>query len=222
MNNQKVCFILCVNDALYEEECISYLNRLELPQGFQREIIPIKGAVSMTSGYNQAMNQSDAKYKIYLHQDVFIVNPQFINEIVKLFENPKIGMIGMVGNLEIEKTSVMWYGERVGMLHSNSVYFADSYLFGKIEGAYQEVQAIDGLLMATQYDIPWRDDLFHKWDFYDISQSMEFRKRGYQVVVPHTKKPWCIHDDGILNLSNYYKEREIFMKEYNLEWKERT
>ena len=23
-----------------------------------------------------------------------------------------------------------------------------------------EVEAIDGLLMATQYDIPWRDDLF--------------------------------------------------------------
>lgn len=212
---------MCVNNDLYKDECVSYIERLELPLGFIKEILPVKDAVSMTSGYNQAMKQSDAKYKVYLHQDVFIIYPQFIKDIVKMFENPKIGMIGMVGNLEIEKTSVMWYGERVGMLHSNSVYFADSYLFGKIEGAYQEVQAIDGLLMATQYDIPWRDDLFHGWDFYDISHSMEFRKRGYQVVVPNTEKPWCIHDDGILNLNNYYKEREIFIKEYNLEWKGR-
>lgn len=217
LNSHKIAFIMCTNNKLYRDECISYIDRLELPSGFIREIFPIEGAVSMVSGYNQAMNQSDAKYKVYLHQDVFILYPQFIKDIVKLFENPKIGMIGMVGNLEIERTAVMWYGDRVGMLHSNSVYFADSYLFGKVEEPYRKVQAIDGLLMATQYDILWREDLFRKWDFYDISQSMEFRKRGYQVVVPYTEKPWCIHDDGILNLNSYYGEREIFLKEYGLD-----
>ena len=168
----------------------------------------------MVSGYNQAMNQSDAKYKVYLHQDVFILYPQFIKDIVKLFENPTIGMIGMVGNLEIERTAVMWYGDRVGMLHSNSVYFADSYLFGKVEEPYREVQAIDGLLMATQYDILWREDLFHKWDFYDISQSMEFIRRGYQVVVPNQTQAWCIHDNGFYNLKNYFRNRKKFKKEY--------
>lgn len=214
MNEQKICFIICVNDDLYERECVSYLERLNLPEGFEREILRIKGASSMTSGYNQAMNQSDAKYKVYLHQDVFIIHQNFIEEVIKLFENPQIGMIGMVGNLEIEQTAVMWYGARVGMIHSNSVYIADSYLFGEVEGEYQEVQAVDGLLMATQYDVPWRADLFQGWDFYDISQSMEFRRRGYQVIVPHTERPWCIHDDGILNLDHYYQERNIFLKEY--------
>lgn len=214
MNAKKICFIMCSNQELYEKECISYLERLNLPDGFEREVISVKGAVSMTSGYNQAMKQTDAKYKVYLHQDVFVVYRDCICEIIKLFQNPKIGMIGMVGALEIEKTAVMWYGERVGMVHSNSVGFADSYLFGKVDGEYQEVQAIDGLLMATQYDLPWREDLFQGWDFYDISQSMEFRRQGYQVVVPQTEVPWCIHDDGILNLSSYYQEREIFIKEY--------
>ncbi|MCI9082449.1 MAG: hypothetical protein HFI70_09120 [Lachnospiraceae bacterium] len=33
-------------------------------------------------------------------------------------------------------------------------------------------------------------------------------------VVPHTDKPWCIHDDGILDMSDYYAQREIFLKEY--------
>ena len=31
-----------------------------------------------------------------------------------------------------------------------------------------EVEGVDGLLMATQYDIPWREDLFDGWDFYDL------------------------------------------------------
>ena len=55
MDNQKICFIMCVNHELYAKECIHYLEQLELPEGFQREILTIKGAESMASGYNQAM-----------------------------------------------------------------------------------------------------------------------------------------------------------------------
>jgi len=87
---------------------------------------------------------------------------------------------------------------------------------GEVQGDYQSVEAIDGLLMATQYDIPWREDVFQKWDFYDVSQSFEFRKRGYEVIVPKMEKPWCIHDDGVMNLENYYEERKKFLREY--EW----
>ncbi len=210
----KIAFIMCTNDGLYEQECISYIERLKLPLGFTREILTIRGAASMTVGYNQAMKESQAKYKVYLHQDVFIVHLDFVEKILELFREPEIGMVGMVGNLEIDKRAALWQGNRVGMLHSNSVYFADSYLFGKIEGRYQEVQAVDGLLMATQYDVPWREDIFKKWDFYDVSQCMEFRRRGYRIVVPHMEYPWCIHDDGILNLDNYYGERDIFINEY--------
>ena len=55
MNNEKVCFIMCVNDEIYEKECVYYLEQLKLPPGFNREILRIKGAESMESGYNQAM-----------------------------------------------------------------------------------------------------------------------------------------------------------------------
>lgn len=41
-----------------------------------------------------------------------------------------------------------------------------------------DVTAIDGMFMATQYDISWREDLFDGWDFYDISQSCEFTRGG--------------------------------------------
>lgn len=214
MNENKICFILCSNHELYENECLYYIKRLHIPDGFEIDTKIVKGAVSMTSGYNQAMKESDAKYKVYLHQDVFIVNQNFIPDILTLFRQKEIGMIGMVGNTEVSESAVMWYGKRVGMLHSNSVYFADSYLFGEVKEAYQPVEAVDGLLMATQYDIPWREDLFSGWDFYDMSQSFEFRKRGYSVVVPKTEKPWCVHDDGILNLGKYYQQRKIFLKEY--------
>lgn len=214
MDGHKIAFIICVNDGLYERECVSYIERLKLPEGFVRDMVLVKEAVSITSGYNGAMQESDAKYKVYLHQDVFIVYPNFIKEIIKIFENPEIGMIGMVGAPSLGETAVMWHEERVGKLYTNPITIAQEAVCGEVEGSYRQVEVVDGFLMATQYDVPWREDIFKKWDFYDVSQSLEFQKRGYQVVVPNMERAWCIHDDGILNLSNYYGEREIFLKEY--------
>ena len=77
-----------------------------------------------------------------------------------------------------------------------------------------DVEAVDGLLMVTKEDLPWREDLFDGWDFYDVSQSFEFRKKGYRVVVPEQKKPWCAHDDGTMNLWSYDGYRKIFLTEY--------
>lgn len=82
------------------------------------------------------------------------------------------------------------------------------------EKPYTSVQAIDGFLMATQTDILWREDTFTEWDFYDVSQSYEFRRAGYQVVVPYMERPWCMHDCGAINLENHYSWRDVFVQEY--------
>lgn len=214
MNDQKICFIMCSNHTLYEQECLYYIHRLKIPDNYEIETVIIHAAESMTSGYNEAMKKTDAKYKVYLHQDVFIVYQDFITAILRIFQDSEIGMIGMVGSMNFDQYAVMWKGKRVGMLHSNSIFLADSYLFGKIEDEYAEVDAIDGLIMVTQYDLPWRSDIFKKWDFYDASQSREFILKGYKIVVPHTDFPWCIHDDGILNMRNYYNERQLYLQNY--------
>ena len=84
------------------------------------------------------------------------------------------------------------------------------------EGAYIDVEAADGLLLATQYDIQWRDDLFGGWHFYDTSQCLEFARRGYQVVVPNQEQDfWCIHCPREKPLAPEYKEwQKNFLKEY--------
>lgn len=46
------------------------------------------------------------------------------------------------------------------------------------------------------------------------SQSEEFLKAGYKIVVPYMDKPWCIHDEGFLNLDRYEEFRKIFLEEY--------
>lgn len=218
MDAKKICFIMCVNDEQYCQEAVYYINQLKIPEGYTIDVLSVQEAACMTAGYNEAMQASDAKYKVYMHQDVLIVEKDFLYHLLEIFENPKVGMFGMVGVLELPEHGVMWFGRpenRIGALYTSNIYLAGEAEVAEVQDDYQEVQAIDGLLMATQYDIPWREDVFRKWDFYDASQSFEFRKKGYQVVVPKMEKPWCIHDDGFMNLKNYYDERKKFLKEYH-------
>ncbi len=199
------------------EECKLYISELIIPDGYEVELIGITGAKSMTAGCNEGMQKSDAKYKVYMHQDVFITNKHFLSDLLTLFhKDAQIGMIGTVGTPFMAKNGTMWSGVRFGGLYKLHEYVEKGTvkLFHPFETGYMEVEAVDGLLMATQYDIPWREDLFQKWDFYDVSQSFEFLKAGYKVVVPGQKEQWCIHDCGAINLEKYDGEREIFLANY--------
>ena len=215
MDKRKICFICCANDMMYEEECCCYLEHLNVPDGITVEVKMVHGAASMASGYNQAMRESDAKYKVYLHQDVFLLNKDFIQDILQMFSDERVGMIGVVGGDALPENGIIYSAWNCGRLKTN-----DSYAAFEIMGKVHEdkdgliVEAVDGCLIATQYDLAWREDLFTGWDFYDVSQAIEFRKKGYFVKLPTQKGCWCFHDDGYQNLQNYNQGREIFVREY--------
>lgn len=216
MNDKKFCFIICSNDRLYAQECLYYINQLHIPKDYEIDALTIEDAHSMTAGYNEGMRYSDAKYKVYLHQDVFIVNRNFLQDCLDIFQkDEKIGMIGNVGAEKLPASGIMWDVDRFGKVYEQhnyeTVLLSNDIQTGK---EYMEVEAIDGFLMVTQYDIPWREDLFDGWDFYDCSQSMEFIRQGYKVVVPCMGEPWCVHDCGFVNLENYEKSRKKFVVEY--------
>lgn len=222
MNDKMFCFIICSNNALYTQECLYYINQLNVPEGYEIDVLTVEGARSMTAGYNEGMHHSDAKYKAYLHQDVFIINRDFIQDCLNLFrQDEKIGMIGNIGARKLHESGVMWNGERCGKLYEQHIW--ESVLYSgeeEVEKNFSEVEVIDGFLMVTQYDIEWREDLFDKWDFYDCSQSMEFIRHGYKVAVPYMDEPWCVHDCGLCSIENYEGERRKFIKEYQVNDKE--
>ena len=97
MDQNKVAFISCVNDEDMYSECLLYLKSLYIPDGMSIEYIPVRNAASMCAGYNEGARASDAKYKIYLHQDVLVVNKNIIADLLSIFEDPTIGLVGMIG-----------------------------------------------------------------------------------------------------------------------------
>ena len=218
MDSMKIAFITCVNDDEKYGECLLYLRHLSLPDGFGAEYIAVRDAPSMASGYNDAMKKSDAKYKVYLHQDTLVVNKNFPRDMLKIFRDASIGLIGMVGCRALPKSGIWWDGMRCygRVLHAcEPESVVDSEMM-EPEGDYMEVEAADGLLLAAQYDVPWREDLFGGWHFYDASECMEFRRRGYKTVVPNQSEDfWCVHSPVEKPLAPEYRDwQKVFLKEY--------
>ncbi|MCI8821159.1 MAG: hypothetical protein HFI15_01370 [Lachnospiraceae bacterium] len=214
IKKDQIAFITCVSDEEEYAECRYYLNRLRIPDGYETDIISVREAPSMAAGYNAGMKSSPAKYKVYLHQDVFIKNQNFISDMLQVFHrDAQIGVLGMIGkrNREMQGISLMKWD--TGKVIDNSAGLW-SFSIPSKEDNYAEVLTVDGLLMVTQYDILWREDLFNGWDLYDASQCMEFIKRGYKIVVPYQKEEWCYHDCLYPKLIKYFDYNRVFLKEY--------
>ena len=82
LDDHSICFISNVNNEAEYEGAKNAILELEIPFGYKVEILGVRHAVSMAAGYQQAMEASNAKYKIYLHQDVFVINPRLINNLL--------------------------------------------------------------------------------------------------------------------------------------------
>lgn len=218
MKENKIAFITCVTDQNLYQKSLSYINRLKIPKGIEIDLIAINDAKSMPSAYNDAMKKSDSKYKVYLHQDVYIQNKNFINDILNIFNSDEnIGLIGVVGAKIIPVSGLWWEDhQKVGKVFDSHSGFMELLKFNEVTNLYTEVKGISGLIMITQYDLPWREDIFDGWHFYDLSQSIEFLRKGLKIVVPNQENAWCIHDSGIVNTSNGLEEyRNKFLDNYS-------
>ena len=221
LNNTRVAFITCVNSDEWYDECQLYLKHLNVPAGMRVEFIPVRQAQSMCAGYNIGQQQSTAKYKVYLHQDTLVVNKNLIADLLKLFADDNIGAIGVIGCRSLPASGVWWDGLRTygRVLHAcEPESVVDSHC-KEPAGPLQEVEAVDGLFIATQYDIPWREDLFTGWHLYDTSMCKEMQRRGLKVVVPNQSEDfWCIHCPKEKPLAAEYKKyQKLFVKEYGQE-----
>lgn len=210
-----IAFIICVNDEMYFEECKYYIEQLDTPTGYSIDVIGIWDANSMCAAYNLGMQSSDAKYKVYMHQDVFIRDRHFVEKVLRIFQNnEEVGMIGMVGGIGVPRNGVVYPSWNVGRVDCREPDLSYVLLCGPEQTEDVIVDAIDGLLIATQYDLPWREDLLRDFDFYDVSQAFEFRRAGYKIVVPYQEMPWVIHDCGFAKLRKYDRNRRICLREY--------
>jgi hypothetical protein len=207
-----VAFITCVNDETQYQTCLQYIDALQIPAGYTVEKIAVLGAPSMAEGYQRGMEASTARYKIYVHQDVFLVHRGMLHELLILFETyPRLGMVGANGATQLPPSGLWWVNNAPHSYGRVWVYVTMANLLKGFSlspaayrrrprfirmrsfvGDYMPAVTVDGQLMATQYDLPWRNSIggFH---VYDQVQSLEFIKAGLEVGIARQEIVWCFH-----------------------------
>ncbi len=209
--NQKLAFLFCTNDESYTEECIFYIEHMQLPEGVQGEILPIWGAPSMAAGYNYGMMHTDAKMKIYMHHDTFLLDWELPGLVMEIFEkNPSIGMLGVFGAPKL-KESGFWAEEsfensRLNLYQDGLLNILKSVQKGKGD-LLTDGEALDGVFLATSVDLPWLEDVFTGWHYYDISQVIQMREAGYRTCLLSSDKISLLHENTMRNeTKDSYKE----------------
>ncbi len=213
-DEKKVSCISCVSDANAYKAMKESVKRQNLPQGYTLDFIPVYDADSMCAGYNQGMWSSDAKYKLYLHQDACLINQDVIVNMIEHFEKmPNVAMLGLAGSRHIPCSGVWWDDDTA------YIQLQGGCQVGTARDKWNQAMVLDGFFLMTQYDMTWRDDVFSGWHFYDVSQSIEYQKKGYRVEFPRQEEGWCSHHEGSVRdvdeIFHYW--REIFLQEYGSE-----
>ena len=150
MNDRKIA-VIAQCDPSGVSAIRPYIDALDIPNGY-------------ADTYQRAMEASDAKYKIYLAPGSILIRLNFFEEMLRLFEtDSSVGIIGLVGTPQLSTTGEL---ARSPFIKGKVLYTDDTSFHGEpIEGEMEDVMAVSGCLIATQYDIPWRSDLFHEDSF---------------------------------------------------------
>ena len=211
MDAKKIAFIIHRTNDQICMETIDALTQLEIPEDFEIELFPVTGAKKFQA-YNSAMNQSDAKYKIYLGENVTVLDKNILLDLLKVFQsNEQIGIIGISGAIEFSTHGIcLNSAKRCGKIFTNKEKTFN--VWGE-EKNFVEVESVDGWFIATQYDLNWREDLFDDNYFGDSAQCLEFHRKGYKVFVLNQRSPqiWLRSD----NVTVDDKARKIFLEEYS-------
>ena len=212
----KIAFVTCVNDEEKYAESVLYIEKLRVPEGMRAELIAVRGAPSMAAGYEEARRQSSAKYKFYLHQDALLLRKDMIYRLLNMFKgHPEAGLIGLAGCEKLPEDFVWWNGDKGKHILIAQSYDSAGTIVPRGRVPEGEVQAVDGVFMATQYDLPWRSDLLGGWHFYDISQCLEYRRAGFKVMLPEQREPWLLHLTRDRRLgADYAHWRDVCKGEY--------
>jgi hypothetical protein len=214
-----IAFLCCVDDEARFERLQESLALLERPASVELGVFAERGATSLASAYNRLLDAaSEWRYKAYVHQDVLVLNHDLIHDVLRIFRRPSIGLVGAAGCRYLPESCVWWDGSGVlGRVVHLEGETGEILELEQPAGLYEPVEAVDGLCLITQHDLPW-DESIGGFHLYDVAQSTRFILAGYDVVVPRQREPWFAHEHEELDSkgqAEFLAARDAFRARYD-------
>ena len=197
MDEKKICFIIYKDKNAKYSDNLEYIRSLNIPDGMQIECLSIEDNESKFSAYNEGTEASDAKYKVYMECSTYIVNKNFIYDLLKIFDCDKqatdIGLVGQKG-VSTQKEEAVIYGKQLEDRYGYGVQIKE---YHDIRNLAEEVDYIDQMLVITAKDVRWGMDLCQAHDQYLVLQQIGDVQIKEKMVVARQTKPWCYKDTPV-------------------------
>ena len=189
------------------------LRSLSVPEGMEVQLHPISaGETELAAAFQAAIEQSEAKYKIYISSDIEILQKEILAELITAFRaHPEVGVLGLSGTKRILTSGITYNSpQRRGVV----LDVKRKALTGAAAAEPCEtVQALDSYFLATQYDVPWRKDILQGVLFLGASACCEQRRAGHEAAVLAQKQPACRMISSQIAVND--EMRAAFLDEYS-------
>lgn len=143
------------------------------------------------AAYNEGVSQSKGDILVFVHEDVFFMEPGWGNVLESKFNDPSVGLIGVAGTQYLFGNPPGWVvagrpfirGRVVHELDNENTYNLTVFSWDKQDS---DVVAVDGLFFAIRKSlfnrIRFDDSTFDGFHFYDLDICMQIRKTHRLVV----------------------------------------
>lgn len=194
MHNNKLLFIIIGDDNQIISENVEYLNNLVLPKEIEAEYCIISQKDNISNALETGRIQSDAHYKVYLDQNVYIIDKDLVLKFIKLFDSDsQITMAGVRGYYYDGKSGNMIGCNRY-MRYANGCRLQE-LKEGEMSGII-DVAAIDESFVMTVDDTEWTGS--NKKEQV-IKKCIELKSKGHRTIVWKGDTPSVLFDNGIFD-----------------------
>lgn len=159
--------------------------------------------VGTIKAINQGIRASNADYIVVIHNDVIILEKEWLGKMISIMErDPKIGIAGLAGRKEIYKT---------GCVNEDSLKhnLQNEDLNPPMEEEVSEVAVIDGLCFVIKKEllknINGLDEIYGYMHCYDLDISLASIALGFKNVVINVKASH-LSNGGATRRSADYKQ----------------
>lgn len=186
----ELCFaIYNTNPSEYSDNLI-YINEQQSPENIQIECLSVEDAEDKYTAYNEIMMASDAKYKVYIESDTYIVNKNFVKDVIRIFQQDStIGVIGILGAKSLPQDEKKVYGKVIYDSLEHGAYVKEYFM---PENVWENVDTIEDILIVTSCDIPWQGGCSQ--NNINKQHCQAIQKAGYKIVVARQEIPWCLKE----------------------------
>lgn len=207
MNPNKFCFIACISSDDADMQIAQNLCDLSVPEGYEIEYLGVREAPSIAAGYNEAIDATDACYKIFVKESAQIFDADILTKILSIFEkDKKIDAIGVLGTDKMPTDMVLQHGTMYG------VAAADIF---DVAGDYIEVICISDDFMVIKGDYRFDDISFDGSSFYNVAICADILRNRKKIVVANQDTPWLSEYSSPEYDENFEKYRRKALEKFS-------